>query len=51
LQDVLLHGPSQCIRAFTPVFAGCAVNALMARGEKETALHPGHVRSKHQSQN
>jgi hypothetical protein len=23
------------IRAFTPVFAGYAVNALMARGEKE----------------
>jgi hypothetical protein len=31
----LLHSPSQSIRAFTPVFAGYAVNALMASGEKE----------------
>jgi len=42
----LLHSPSHSIRAFTPVFAGYAVNALMERGEKETAVRRGHVRSK-----
>jgi hypothetical protein len=33
----LLRSPSQSIRAFTPVFAGFGVNALMASGEKELA--------------
>jgi hypothetical protein len=47
----LLHSPSQSIRAFTPVFAGFAVNARMACGEKETALRLGHVRNKPQSHN
>jgi len=48
----LLHSPSKSIRAFTPVFAGYAVNALMARGGKERAeydaihcicIDPAHV--------
>jgi len=41
LHPDLLHSPSKSIRAFTPVFAGFGVNALMAPGEKETAVRPG----------
>jgi len=37
----LLHSPSQSIRAFTPVFAGYGVNALMASGEKENRCGEG----------